>query len=59
MSEKDLPAFQQESEIGGETKNGEKQSEHQDLSGKVKVCDKPHRSCSFVRNWGGWEIGGE
>jgi len=60
MNEKDLPAFQQELKDGGETKHDEKQpGECQNLSEKVKVCDKPGRSCSFVRTWGGWEIGGE
>jgi hypothetical protein len=56
MSEKELPEFQQEDV--GETRKDEKNGQ-QDSMEKVKVCDKPAKSCSFVRNWGGWPIAGE
>lgn len=60
MDEKGLGEFQQELENGKEKKKDEKQSgECRDLLKKDKVYGKPHRSCSFVRNWRGWLIGDE
>lgn len=58
MNEKDSPEFQQGLEAE-ETKKGEQSGQSQYPREKVKVCDKPGRSGSFVRSWGGWEVGGE
>lgn len=48
--------FSEESAFQEELKEEDKKGTEEQ---KVKVCDKPAKSYSFVRNWGGWERGGD
>jgi len=52
MVDDEKPEFEQEEkkEEGKEKKEEAQQGE--------EICGKPHRSGSFVRNWGGWTKAG-
>ena len=58
MNDKNLPDFQQELKNDEETKDSEKQS-GQRQEKRENIPSKPRKGCYFLRNWGGWMIGGE